>query len=263
MAVKHFITSFLLVFLGLPAIGQVTLEPKQEDQTHKGIIYDTEFVLNFTFHTNGFFALGTQFGQLQTYYKTTFFHFKFGELRHHKEHRQNFDNLNTRTGQSSRTFVYGKQNNFFALRGGYGEKRYFSEKYTRKGLAVGISYQGGVSLGLLKPYYLEIKRVNDGTNKIITSEKYSEANADLFLDFDRIFGASPFSKGLDEIKIQPGVHLAAAAHFDWGAFDEFVTALEFGIMADIYFKKIPIMVNVENKPIFLNLYINLQLGKRS
>ena len=41
------------------------------------------------------------------------------------------------------------------LRVGMGAKRYFSEKAKRKGIAIGINYQAGVSLGLLKPYYLD------------------------------------------------------------------------------------------------------------
>jgi hypothetical protein len=51
-------------------------------------------------------------------------------------------------------------------------------------------------------------------------------------------------------------------HLDWGAFDEFLRALEVGIQLDIYPKKLPIMVNSENRPYFMNLYVSLQLGKR-
>ena len=44
-------------------------------------------------------------------------------------------------------------------------------------------------------------------------------------------------------------------------------AIEAGIMFDFYFKKVPIMVendviDAENRPFFINLFINLQLGKR-
>jgi len=41
-----------------------------------------------------------------------------------------------------------------------------------------------------------------------------------------------------------------------------VKALEIGIMFDIFFKKVPIMVIDNNQPFFLNGYIILQLGKR-
>ena len=88
------------------------------------------------------------------------------------------------------------------------------------------------------------------------------------LNINNIYGSSGFSKGLGELKVKPGAHAKAAVHFDWGAFDEFVKALEAGIMIDFYFDNIPIMVesaevqNVENRPLFINLYLNLQFGKR-
>ena len=54
---------------------------------------------------------------------------------------------------------------------------------------------------------------------------------------------------------------------DWGAFDEFMRAVEAGIMIDIFPKKLPIMAPVngvdENRPYFFNLYVSLQLGKRN
>jgi hypothetical protein len=64
------------------------------------------------------------------------------------------------------------------------------------------------------------------------------------------------------------VHAKFAVHFDWGAFDEFAKAIEAGVMVDYYFSRVPIMVdsplvdNAENKAVFINLYLNLQLGKR-
>ena len=198
------------------------------------------------------------------------YNIELGELKHPKEFRQSFDFQSPQTSKVSRAFVFGKQNSFFVLRGGYGEKRYFSEKAKRRGLAVGVSYEAGPSIGFLKPYYLELVRFANGdlNQFIIRSESYSEDNRDTFLDITSIYGSSGFSKGLSEISLIPGGHAKAAVHFDWGAFDEFVKAIEAGIMVDFYFQTVPIMVespevsNVENSAIFFNLYINLQLGKR-
>ncbi|MEM8907273.1 MAG: hypothetical protein AAGD05_05450, partial [Bacteroidota bacterium] len=147
--------------------------------------------------------------------------------------------------------------------------RYFSEKAKEKGLAIGMSYVIGPSIGFLKPYYLDLFQLpNANGEQVITSEKYSDENADLFLNTGRIFGSSGFSKGLSEISILPGIHAKAGVHFDWGAFDEFVKAIEAGVMIDAYFQRVPLMVdndeieNAENRPFFINLYLTLQLGKR-
>ena len=261
---------YLVLILCLSVLGagmaQGTFQPKQLDDDQKGIIYNKELAFDLRLHTNGL-ALGVNFGTLKTYYLTRFFHFGLGELKHHKENRSNLDRSNT-NGRISRPFIYGKQNNLFALRAGIGEKRYFSEKAKRKGVAVGLSYEAGATLGMIKPYYLEVLASENNTSPFASSTisvKYSESTHDDFLDPWNIFGSSGWTKGLGEMSIAPGGHAQVAIHVDWGAFDEYVKALEAGIMVDVFFQKIPIMVEleeVENRPFFLNLFLNLQLGKR-
>ncbi|MEZ4984817.1 MAG: hypothetical protein R2795_07240 [Saprospiraceae bacterium] len=156
------------------------------------------------------------------------------------------------------------------LRAGIGEKRYFSEKAKVRGLAVGMSWQVGLNMGLVKPYYLEVYRVREGTSiPVVTDEKYTPENEEIFLGLTSvIIGASSFSKGLDELKVLPGLHARVAAHFDWGAFDEFVKALEAGVMVDAFMRDVPIMIesnlipHAQNSPVLINLFLNLQLGKR-
>ncbi|HMO39197.1 MAG TPA: hypothetical protein PKC76_06250 [Saprospiraceae bacterium] len=250
--------------------GQEVLVPGQNYyEERKGIVYNQEFAVNFKLLTNGY-SLGVDIGRLQTYYLTRFWSFEIGELKHNKEYRQSFDFRSPATNRISRAFVFGKQNNFIPLRIGFGEKRYLSEKARQRGVAVGLSYAAGPSLGFLKPYYLDLLRFPDAGSgdPFVRSERYSEENAVHFLNSTIIYGSSGFVKGFDEVSILPGAHAKFAVHFDWGAFDEFVKALDAGIMVDFYFRDVPIMVdsprvpNSENSPIFINFYINLQLGKR-
>jgi len=173
------------------------------------------------------------------------------------------DQFSRRFG-GQRSFIYGKQNSFFALRGGWGQKRYLSEKAARKGVAVGVTYEVGPSIGITKPYYLELIKAIDSPT---VQERFSEENREFFTDINRIQGAAPFVRGITEIGIVPGGQFKAGLHFDWGAFDEYVKALEVGIMGDFYFKRIPILVEdsfagARNQPFFLNLYVSMQLGKR-
>jgi hypothetical protein len=199
-----------------------------------------------------------------TYYKTRYYQIGLGILKHPKEFRQpvNFQS-GTALIKTSSAFTFGKRNNLLVLRGGMGEKRYFSEKAKRKGVAVGVSYEGGVSIGLLKPYYLEISRIEPGgVNDIISTEKYSEENKDYFLDENRILGSANFFKGIDEISIAPGFHAKVAMHFSLGAFDEYVKAVEIGLMIDGYFRNVPIMILERDQSVFLNAFISVQFGKR-
>ena len=262
----------MLIFVAGTILGQQTLPGGQNyyDNGQVGILYDQEVSFDFKLLTPRAFSLGLNIGQIKAYNHTRFYNIEFGNLRHAQEVRQNFDYQIVVNNRVSRAFVFGKQNNVYVLRAGIGHKRYFSEKAKNKGLAVGISYVAGPNLAFIKPYYLELARFRDG-QQIISEEKYTEENAEYFLDVYRsqtIIGGAAFSKGLNELSIMPGLSAKAAVHFDWGAFDEYVKALEAGIMIDAYLKEVPIMVensfvpHLENSPVFLNLFINLQFGKR-
>lgn len=228
-----------------------------------GIIYNQETSFNMRMTTNRGYALSMEFGKLRTYYKTTFYHIGIGEIKHPKEQRQS---ANPSVSRSFRPYVFGKQNNFLLVRGGWGVKRYFTEKARQKGVAMGMSYTFGPTLGLLKPYYLALARPTDPGSgerfERITHEQYSKENEAFFLDNTRIKGASPFTRGFSDLSLLPGGSASIALHMDWGAFDEVVKALEIGLMLDVFPKPVPILVSAENTPIFLNFFVNLQLGKR-
>lgn len=259
----------LSLCLPLLAAAQQTLSLGQNNyQSRKGVVYNKEVAFNFKPHTNGL-AAGLQFGKIKSYNRTAYWGLELGEIKHVKETRQNKSNQIAALEGAFRGFVYGKQNNFYALRLTFGEKRYLSEKARRKGLALGLDYSAGASLGILKPYYLLLRFVPEDFNRNFRSERYTAENEARFLDINSIYGADSFSKGLGNSSFLPGGHAKVALHFDWGAFDEFIKAFEVGIMADFYLKKVPIMVetpsapNVQNQPLFLNLFLNVQLGKRS
>ena len=146
-----------------------------------------------------------------------------------------------------------------------GFKKYYSEKAAKNGVAVGVLFAGGLTAAIMKPYYLEIGSPR-GT-EIAKSIKYTPETETLFLDKNKITGSDGLFTGLSESGIVPGAYGRVGLHLDWGAFDEFLRALEIGIQLDVFPKKLPIMVPLngvnENKPYFLNLYVSLQLGKRN
>ncbi len=259
----------LLLFLAALSASFATAQRAKLPQTGPGILYDRETAINLRIGTNRSMMVGVEFGRLRSYYRTTYYYASLGELRHPKEQRQSADPV--RSG-SFRPYIFGKQNNFFALRGGWGFKRYYSEKARTKGVAIGVNYAAGPTLGILKPYYLAIRRIDvtnpNSSNFKLSAEKYSEeGNSTLFLDNTKINGAASFWRGIDELSFRPGANASAAIHLDWGAFDEMVKALEIGVMLDVFPTRIPIMVakgdaDRINNPFFLSFFANLQLGKR-
>jgi hypothetical protein len=237
------------------------------DDRFRGIIYRKELTFDVRLHNNGF-ALAYNIGDIKTYYRTNYYHYELGYIQDEQEYSQN-KNIAIVSGPLPKKFKFGKQNNVFIARAGKGVKKYITDKAKRKGVSIGYNYEVGPAVAILKPYYLEVlnKEIVDGELKIDrASIRYDDETKARFLNFDNIYGASSFAKGLKDINFTPGIQSKIAMFFSVGVFDKYVRAGEVGIMGDLFIKKIPIMVETEtqrNSPYFLNLYVNLQFGRRS
>lgn len=262
---KLFNPIIILLAFALPLSAQVTFQPKSVDIDYKGVVYNSEQTVDLRLHANGW-AVAYNSGKITSYNQTKYYHFEIGR---HKDAREKLQsrpyNLNLVRGVGS--FAYGKINSFYSARVGIGKKKYLSEKAKRKGIAVAYNYEIGPALGFLKPYYVEIyvdKPDNSGVSREFI--KYSDETAQQFLDLNSISGEARFSEGILETKILPGIQGKIGAHFDAGAYDEYVKAIEIGAMLEVYTQTIPLMApsdNHSNKPFFFNLYVNLHFGKRN
>lgn len=257
----------LTMFLVLPIIGkaQNVFQNEDSDTQNKGIVFKNERFYEFKVNTHGY-AIAFGQGNLNTYYKTSYFLYEFGMLKDPTERRQN-KNENVANEGISSGFVYGKQNSFYMLKFGLGRKRYFTEKARRKGIAVGLDYEGGITLGLLKPYHLKIKYPSLEVGQFeIRNEAYSEENHDKFIDYEDIYGGASFFDGIGQTSITVGAHAKISGHFALGAYDKYVRAINIGFMIDAYPTKVPILVEraeISNQRIFLNMFISFQFGKRT
>ncbi|MGB3548731.1 MAG: hypothetical protein WBA17_17290 [Saprospiraceae bacterium] len=260
----------LIICLPLGAFAQQQLPGDRNiyNTQGPGFVYNKEWTFNLLAYTPRSFGIGMKVGKISSYDKMSFWAVELSDMRHPRELRSNFEKVIIQTNRVSRAFILGKQNNFYTIRAGLGGRTYVSEKAKQRGVAVGYSWQAGPTLGLLKPYYLEIDTGEPGGGAVVSDVKFNGDNAELFLDRFRIFGASNWSRGLSETKLRPGVHAKFAVHLGLGAFDEFAKSLEVGVQADYFFTEIPLMVEsdltpgIENTPLFLNFFVALQLGKR-
>lgn len=197
---------------------------------------------------------------------TTFLFFDLSEKRHPKESRslnENFTILNPNEMKPT-YYKYGKINNFYQFKIGYGNMKPISGKLDNKSIVINWNYAAGLSMGILKPYYLDLL-VPEGNVYVRKFEKYSEKTKDYFLDLNNqgtIVGGASFTKGIGEIKIQPGFTARSGFYFDYSATRKFFLGIELGASAEVYFKEIPIMANAKNSFYFLNLYADFRLGKR-
>ncbi|MDZ4708185.1 MAG: hypothetical protein SH818_07240 [Saprospiraceae bacterium] len=248
-----------MVHLSLKA--QTTIQPRQMDYSYGGVLYNEEYTVQVDLQSSGY-KLGYRKGTIKKYYLTKFYQLDFGHLKHPKEYKQSLRTQSILHNiTSANGFIFGKQNSFFALRGGIGAKRYFSEKAKRKGISVALTYEGGPSLGITKPYYLDIRRYN-GDRYFVKAEKYSEANREQFLDLNSIAGSASTLRGLTELNLIPGIQAKGAINFTFGEVEEYIKSLEAGLMIDLYARKIPIMIDAPNSAYFINFYLGIQLGRR-
>lgn len=206
------------------------------------------------------FQVNIAYGWLPNPVRTMSFFADFGEIKHPKEKLQTYDGLSI-IGGAPKSFIYGKQNNLFFFRLGYGEKLYLSDK-NKRAVSVGFSYGGGFSLGMVRPYYLDLIYRDIGGRPTIIAERFNETNIPKFLNPQEVDGTSNPSLGWSELTMAPGLFLKAALLVDWGAFSGILKDVEIGIAADFYFQKIPLLIFEESSPIFVNLYLNIHLGHR-
>lgn len=261
---KYIYSILILIFWCGVALSQVS--DIERDVETKGIIYSKEWMGFAQIAASGY-GLGYRWGEIQTYYKTSFYHVELSRIIDQREESQN-KNISLKINILSKSFKYGKQNDVFVSRLLKGQMMYLSDRAKRKGVAVGYHYAGGAAIGFAKPYHLNLIYPNDsdGTTRFdIKSEAYGPSNKERFLNYDEIFGGARWVDGLLKTSLIPGLHGRAALFFSIGRYDKIVKNLETGVMVDIFARRIPLMIEtdlVRNRPYLVNLYIKAGFGKR-
>jgi len=123
-------------------------------------------------------------------------------------------------------------------------------------------YGGCISIGLLKPYYVNTTETRTNENVTIKWLGDKSRNDTLFLDQSVPASSAGFFKGLNEVKIRPGLFAKTGLRFDYGRYNEIVSAIECGINVEYYFAEMPIMVNNQAKTFFANVYVGFEFGRR-
>lgn len=197
------------------------------------------------------------------FYDINFFSAELTEHHHPKEAKNTNSKLANATGEKGKPYVYGKINNFYALKLGYGKRKMIAGKPDPGTISIHWVYAGGLSIGFLKPYYIDAYVLQDNPSVYVKkSIKYGDDTKDDFIRYESIIGRTGWSKGLGEVKIVPGLHAKTGFNFDFAATPKTKLALEVGIAAEIYTSKIEIMAEQKSSPFLFNAYVSLQFGKR-
>lgn len=219
---------------------------KQEEE---GVIaYRKHIVFGVKLISKGYGAF-LELGRLNSVKKGMLYQLEISEYKSAREQKQS--NLYA----YSTPFVFGKQNFFYPVKLGVQQQLLLGNKSNKNGVSITANYGGGISVGLVRPYYVQLS----GSNGYI---KYQSADSSKFLDPSGISGGPGFSKGWSDLTVNPGAYLKTALRFDYGSYNEIISALEVGISADFYSKKIPIMVHHTPQQFFFSGYVALLFGKR-
>lgn len=245
------VSILFLLAIASSSFGQSTdSTASASGELHKNI-YRKSWHLGFLLHTNG---IGASFRKetFKNAFVKQFWGIEAYNIKDKKE-QKSFG----ASGDDSKSFVYGKLNHLYVIKGGIGRQKIMFEKNVIRGVQISSILNVNASLGFLKPVYLEVfKQENDRV--VISTERYDPGKHTL----GQISGKASWTQGFGEMKIIPGLSAKAALNFEFAPIDDKIKAIETGINVDAFFQNMPIMAKQNDQYVFVNLYLNFQFGRK-
>lgn len=217
------------------------------------LIFNKQNVFGIRLATDGY-GLNFEKGYFKTVNRTLIFQAELNEKHSPKEHHITA----TTDGFNFSSVVPYKLNNFYEFKLAVGEQRLLGGKGNKNGVAVTYLYTGGLTMGMLKPYLLDISNQITGASD---RQTYAQLANDTTIG-DEITGAGGFFAGWNMLKIKPGLNAKQAMRFDYGRTNTTVAAIEVGLTEEYFTSKMPIMYLVPAKQFFFNAYVQLLFGSR-
>lgn len=253
------IHSFLFLSFFAAFSAAIQAQNKDEDKNIDADYKQNDFALALGLQGRKL-SFSAHYAHAFTPYKSLIFSFDFTEIKADKERRNTTAAFST-PNTNNTAYIYGKRNNLYVGRIGAGQKIYISERSSTQGISLAFSYQVGLSLGLLKPYYLELIYRTDSSFRTAL-EPYSQQNKDIFLSPNSIIGAGGFRFGWDELQVRTGAFAKGALWLELGADDNMFAALELGGVIDAYPKRLPILALADSPPVMFHVYLHAYFGGR-
>jgi hypothetical protein len=222
-------------------------------EEERDLIFNKHNIFGIRLATDGY-GISFEKGKYKTPTRTLLFEFELNEKKNPKEHRISA----TSDGFNYTSVVPYKLNNLYEFKMAVGQQHLIGGKGNKNGVAVTALYAGGITLGLLKPYYLDIQNtVTTQTSRKTFDQVVNDTSAT-----DVITGASGFTVGWDHLSLKPALNAKQAMRFDYGRLNQTITAIEVGLTEEFYFSKIPQVYLVAPKQFFFNAYVSILFGSR-
>jgi hypothetical protein len=218
------------------------------------LIFNRQNVFGIHLASDGY-GLSYEKGFFRTPTRTVLWQFELNEKHSPKEHHVSAST----DGFDFSSVVPYKANNLYEFKMSIGQQILIGGKGNKNGVAVTALYSGGLTLGMLKPYYLDISNAVTGASN---QQTYAQFAQDSTVG-DQVTGAAGFLIGWDNLTIKPGLNARQGMRFDYGRLNQTVAAIEVGLTEEYFFGKMPIMYLVAPaKQFFFNAYVAILFGNR-
>ncbi|MBL7702215.1 MAG: hypothetical protein JNM14_08190 [Ferruginibacter sp.] len=220
------------------------------------IAYRKHFAFGIKLISDGY-GISFEKGYSKSVRKATLFQLEIAERKHQKEQKQTRTSTGIGGILQSSPFIYGKINYFYPVKLGVQKQFLLGNKSNKNGVSITANIGGGLALGLLRPYELEVEK--NGETVYI---RYDSEDSLLFKTPSAIQGGPSLGRGWNHLKFTPGLYVKPGLRFDFGRYNDLVKAIEVGLAAEFYSKKIPQVFDNKQKQFFFSAYFAVLIGKR-
>ena len=243
----------LLIIFVLSFTGAISIFSQGEIDEQMKVFFRNERSFGLQLNTDGI-GVSYRAGKRIDYLNKRLIEIDFGTLKNQKEYRQRHP-----YGQGG-AYVFGKLNSTFYLRGGYGHQHELYSKEDFGGIAIRYFFSAGPSLAVYKPIYYRIFYQSAGPPPGEPEQRIEKFDPNSIATPGEIYGKAPFTKGLKETKVMPGVYGKAGFNFEYSKEDRAIHAIEIGAQINAYLKEVPIMAITSNKQFFFSLFVSYRFG---
>jgi hypothetical protein len=193
------------------------------------------------------------FSFIKTFKNRSFVNIDFTNTKDYRE----FDSPFSYNGKS---YVEGKLNYLLNLRPEYGRQWALLKQSSDGGTSLNGRLATGPTLGIQKPYFVDIIYTDAAGKSIQTSVPMANA-LDNTYSKSVISGEGSFFSGFSEAKIVPGWHLKTALEFKFETLKQNYLALETGFIIDYFSQPVEILNQTTTRSVYTTGYVTFFFGK--
>ena len=224
--------------------------------------YNRAFLIGGKLNSDGWSGC-MDFIKRKNYKINKFWQISFSEIKHEKQTKQQGTNSTYPQLGNATPYVFGKINNLYTFQVGFGKEKLLLQAVLDGNLSVSYRYSGGLSLAMLKPYYLKLIYIdNGGASAHLEQYTYNQSDSAYFLNPNSILGASKWTTGLGNIDYVPGVYFETSIAIIPGKNKYFIQVVTLGINGACYAKQLPVLIDQVALPWQVSLFASFAIGER-